>query len=262
MEIHDISRQIHQAIAKDPHIPEHPGDSPWIPLVNQLDNGNLELFTETLEDRTFSRQDMSWALTFGANVFALIETYSILIGNVRVTSMDFRDHHSKAKIIKALARHNSKVDRLLGGPEDIKDIHWLRGPSLNKKFAGVVVKFLTPEVANEAMERSLYWDGANHLCRVHPADRTELKHRIRSQEYGHTTIDCSAPHKCGKRAEAHATQGCTSHDLRCAGCGKPHRAGSLDCAARQRTALFFENQARYPLKSASSSLHSSAKMQQ
>ena len=84
LSIRDISLQLRQAIASDFHVPAHPRGGNWIVEVTQLENGDLEVFTETAEDRAMLVREKNWAWIFEETVKAMMGSGREEVGDIDI----------------------------------------------------------------------------------------------------------------------------------------------------------------------------------
>ncbi|CAF9934279.1 hypothetical protein IMSHALPRED_009657 [Imshaugia aleurites] len=170
---------------------------------------------------------------------------------VEINSLKFRTRKEKAAIIKKLADENNAIGHDKLPIPIIGDIRWSRY-TLPKVEAVLIIDFLDPEQATEALVRGLHWQGKLHGCERGDCNRRLLR-CTRCQGYGHYTQKCSAPHRCGTCAGQHPTKDCNSKEVKCASCGGRHSAGHKACPAKvkaRRSLGFLKENASQAAKSA------------
>ena len=143
-----------------------------------------------------------------------------------------------------LAALRAENDDLL--PADIK-VFWLCKLPLDgsKKHSSLVIHFPTRSQANNAIQQGIAFEG--RLLRVEKVMRSPPQ-CWRCQRYGHTSLQCKQPPRCGTCASFHLTKDCTcpadtpcastsdcTHiPLKCANCSMAHNASSEFCSARRQ----------------------------
>ena len=159
-----------------------------------------------------------------------IPTYMVIVHEVEVDSLNFRNRKEKSVIIRKLAEANCAIAN--GNSFMIKDIRLGEYVSRQKRTT-LFVEFFDPVQANLALNRGICVNGKRYKrCeRIEPYNK--LRRCDRCQEYGHLVHSCSAPYRCGKCAEQHSTASCKSTKRKCASCGSgDHSAGGKSCPAR------------------------------
>ena len=202
-----------------------------ISLVDLLDNGNVDVLinAETREIlRTFD--SAGWDRDFERTLIGSpISTCKVEMHNTMIRTLEFKGRKEKSVIIRQLAYENRAIGPVDGVGPLIRDIYWSTYP-LPKVYTVLIVEFLDPKQATQALVRGLYWQGRHSCSRPDKKDR--LVRCSRCQGYGHLLHQCSAPHRCGKCAEQHPTAYCKSEKMKCVSCGGGHYAGSKQCSAK------------------------------
>lgn len=224
---------------------QHPPGSLSISYTSLLDNGDVEVVVcaktrEALQkfvDLAGWSQDLERTL-----IGSPFPTYNVEAHGIEIKNLNFPSRREKSIIIRKLAGENSAIgyrDKKNGSIGDIRWSHY----SPTKVLASLIVEFLDPERATQALVRGLFWQGGRHGC--WRADKGGRLFRCsRCQAYGHLDAKCTAPYQCGKCAGQHSTQTCKSEIVKCASCGGPHRAGDNYCPEKMkaRKSLEFKNE--------------------
>lgn len=106
-----------------------------------------------------------------------------------------------------------------------------RGGGASKNKIRLVLVFSDARLANEALGNGILWHGKLYACEA--ADNGVLTLRCSNcQAFGQLKPGCRAHFQCGKCAQSHYTNNCTSPTLKCANCGNAHAAGSRTCPAK------------------------------
>ena len=154
-------------------------------------------------------------------------SYGIVIHGVSKNDVNFESD--------AVEQIKSKIEE--SNPETIKvtRVAPLRKRARNPSATTHSIVAFTAS-AKEADECILYGINIDH--RRYSAERyapqCQIKQCFNCQGYGHRADTCTRTVKCGKCAENHETQKCSSDIIQCAQCKGQHEAWHHECPARQR----------------------------
>ena len=215
-----------------------------ISATSLLDNGDVEV---TVQAKTREALQMFIDLGGWSQYFELtligpqVPTYEVKMFHVKSEGLNFRNRKEKSVIIRRLVAENCALGHGDGVKIIIRDIRWCYDLSPCIK-GSLIVEFLDPEQATQALMRGLVWQKWRHGCAR--ADDNHVLRCTRCQGYGHLYEKCSAPYRCGKCAGQHSTGTCKSDIVKCASCGGNHLAGSTRCSAKlkARRSLGFTNE--------------------
>lgn len=203
--------------------------------VKLLDNGDVKAVISAKSREIIQRiiDPTGWGPSFERIlVGSPVPTYKVRMHDVKINSLKFHDRKEKSAIIRALTGMNYPISQVEGVKSIIKDIRWSQY-SLPKVATTLIVEFLDPALATQAVVSGLYWKQRRHVCE-RDEDKGGLPRCGRCQGYGHLFNKCSAPHRCGKCAGSHLTTTCKSKERKCASCGGSHRAGRKSCPAKSK----------------------------
>ena len=172
----------------------------------------------------------AWEAEFEASISPKVPTFKLALHDLEIKSMNLATRKSKADIIHKLVGCNSHRLPSLSSASDIIDFCWAPH-SGRKRSTSLLIDFSNRQLANEVLQQGLEWQGGIHDCRMIDAAFT-LTRCSRCQACGHSMIRCSAPYRCGRCAEAHPTECCTSSIRQCALCGGPHGAKVTKCPVK------------------------------
>lgn len=203
--------------------------------INLLDSGNIALVM-----RAEKRENLQRIIDSGgcfrnfeeSLIGSSVPIYNVEMHKVNIKSLNFQNRKEKSAIIRQLADANHAISQLNGVKPMIEDIRWSQN-SLGKRERVLIVEFMDPEQATEALVRGLYWQTGRHGCESADHSR-RLVRCFRCQDYGHSQKKCVAPIRCGKCAERHPTATCKSNRVKCASCDGGHHAGNKNCPARAK----------------------------
>lgn len=210
-----------------------------------LDNGDVEVIVRAKTREALQKLAGlgGWSQDFERTLISSpFPTYNVEMHKVETEYSRFRNRREKSIIIRKLAGKNRAIGYGENKNCSIGDIRWSHYDPA-KMTASLIVEFLDPEQANQAIVRGLFWQGIRHGC-----ERADKGGRLlrcsRCQAYGHLDARCTAPYRCGKCAGQHSTRTCESKIKRCASCGGPHRAGDNYCPEKEkvRKSLAFKNE--------------------
>ena len=200
--------------------------------ISLLDNGDLrvDMHAESREALQRIVDSADWGQKLEkALVCWQVPTYKVRMHSMAINRLNFQSRKEKAAIIRQLAGDNHAIgqasDKII-----IRDIRWSHN-TLPVVYSSLIVDFLDPEQATQALHRGLCWQGSRHGCER--ADNYRVDRCTRCQGYGHLWRKCSKLRpRCGKCAEQHETRTCTSNKVKCASCGGDHHAGKRTCPVR------------------------------
>ena len=214
--------------------------------VNLLGNGDLRLTmhagTREALQRIFDSANWGQKLEKALGCWQ-VQTHKVRMHTMNSNTLQFQDRKEKAAIIRQLAEANRAISQANDTPI-IRDIRWPRR-KVPRQAASLIVEFSDPKEANETLTLGLWWQKRRHGCERE--GKFKIKRCSRCQGYGHLCQGCSAPYQCGKCAEKHPTETCTSRRSKCASCGGGHKAGYKNCPAKAkaRRDLDFLNKTAY-----------------
>lgn len=215
-------------------------------IYKLLDDGNI-MFSISAEKRQVLQHIVDsgrFSRRLERDLFGpSVSTYDVAMSKVDIRMLSFENRKEKSAIIRQLADANPAIREVNGVQPMIGNICWSR-KSLGRLERVLIVKFLDPEQATQALVHGLYWKTERHGCERADHSRTIVR-CSNCQDYGHRYTECSAPIRCGKCAEQHPTVTCTSRRVKCASCGGGHFAGRRKCPAKRkaRKDLGFLNEA-------------------
>ena len=182
----------------------------------------------------------SWAETLENFVRARSATYSVVMHNVEIESMNLSDENYKSRAIEELVGINASAMQTLSRPDDIRFIRWNMGrKNLRQAQIGSIKMGLsTAAQANEVIARGLLWREQRRYC-VKEGPKRKMFQCDNCQGFGHTAENCSHPSRCQLCAEAHPANECPlglapeSRSLKCALCGDRHSARDYFCTVKR-----------------------------
>ena len=214
-----------------------------ISAASLLPSGDVTIAVSTETPDALSRlRDLDgWTRSFEKTLIgSLAPSYKVIMYSVNVKSMEFWSRRAKSVLINKLVSENYTASSLNDDKPIIRDIRWSHN-TLPKVLATLIVEFLNPKHATQALLRGLLWQGRSHGC-----DRPDKKliRCARCQGYGHLDKGCSASYRCGKCAGHHHTRTCEAIIRKCASCGGGHYAGNSRCPFKdkERRRLAFTNE--------------------
>lgn len=194
--------------------------------ARQLPSGDISLrATDAAAAEVLRKYAAQWVEAFGGEASVRTPTWGVVHG-IPIKSMDLNPETMTAigEQILVQNRHTWGKDARIG------HMGWLIRPRTGKREASVVIEFLHPEDANQAIRRGTIWEGQIHdtaiLCRE---GRSKLCNKC--QKLGHVQIQCPNKATCGHCADEHPTWECPSKQgkeitIKCANCKGSHRAKS------------------------------------
>lgn len=132
----ELTRLVNQSIGSDPEIPSHLSDSEWITGANLLDSGEIEVHTETEDDRDFLALNTHWRPKLEQTLAA---RKGIFMGVV--DEFSFERSHSMLR-----AYEESAITRV----DDVED--------LGQDMTETMVPLSRPGQASQAFEKGISWE--------------------------------------------------------------------------------------------------------
>ena len=168
----------------------------------------------------------------------LLDTAKIAMRGYGVVASIFRDStpdpdwkHINDQILRLVSENTLRLSTL-NGPEDIRNLKWIRRQSKKASSCSyLLINFATAELANEVIKHGFAWNGRILQC-VRYVFQSEIKLCVNCLAYGHSADTCSGRPRCSKCAEPHLSSTCSSRCSKCPACSAEHRAGFL-CPERQ-----------------------------
>jgi len=166
-----------------------------------------------------------WTKEVSPNASLRGASYGVVVHGIRVEGMP-KDMEKEGA--KALTRANKGIH-----PEvTIEKVEWLTKDSQQKRYASLVVRVASAEVANKLIDEGVchesdikttqFYDPG---CRVHQC--------LKCQEYGHKTYGCKNNQRCAYCAQNHRSEHCPHKQARdmwkCGACRGTHRAFDPQC---------------------------------
>lgn len=200
--------------------------------ARQLPSGDVSLRASSAAAAEVLRKYAShWMTVFGGEASVRTPTWGVVAHGIPVASMELKPD-TMHKVVAPILAQNPQW----GKDARINHIGWLVRPRKSKREGSVVIEFLHPEDANEAIQRGTIWEGQIHdtaiLCRE---GRSKLCNKC--QKPGHVQIQCPNRPVCGTCAEGHPTWECPSKQgqevqVKCANCKGEHKASWPKCPTR------------------------------
>ena len=200
----------------------------------QLQSGDAELRCEKVSDvERLTHNQEAWTKVYGPGAHILIDTYSVVLHGIQVTSI--KAHQEKwTNIATVLLADNSAHFPAA------KVVHmgWLvKRQARVKAKSSVIVAFTDPVDANRAIASGMTWAGSHHVAEYYEPN-CKLQQCHKCQHYGHVGTRCHASIKCAKCAAAHTQSQCpyaqNPQKYLCAVCNGPHSALDPECPTRQK----------------------------
>jgi hypothetical protein len=220
----DIVHRVEQArgeAAKKTNSPALAGAA--VIAARQLPSGDVSLRASSAAAAEVLRKYAShWMNVFGGEASIRTPTWGVVAHGIPVASMELKPD-TMHKVIAPILAQNPQW----GKDARINHIGWLVRPRKGKREGSVVIEFLHPEDANEAIQRGTIWEGQIHdtaiLCRE---GRSKLCNKC--QKPGHVQIQCPNRPVCGTCAECSSNLG-REVPVKCAYCKGEHKASWPKC---------------------------------
>lgn len=195
----------------------------------------MEVYTRYEWETDTLRNGELWLQTFGRLAKTQLSTYGVVMASMSVerTRLEPDNRTLFAAFREQLHADNNFLPSFKS-PEDVVYAGWLKGkPGPGKSYSSVVVEFSTPDLANEAMARSLYWGkDVHHTERYHR--NCKLRQCFNCWDYGHPIKRCDIDKlRCKKCAGPHTHKECRSQCNKCAACKGKHTATADSCPRRK-----------------------------
>lgn len=122
----------------------------------------------------------------------------------------------------------------------IKDLKITRTSWLNPKWqtkdpekahSSLIVWAETATMANEAINRGIYWDYEEKTVEITQAS-FRIMQCFRCQDYGHMASTCTKEERCCICAGNHVSKGCQVKERKCANCRGNHASIDTQCLSR------------------------------
>ena len=229
-----------RASNRDPNTCGGPAGFPWIRAVTQNPLEILTIHCHTPAERGMLQEGKKWQRRFPTFVAAEMATYEVLMEDVQRSSIHFQATFPDYMAARMLASVNVPLMTTLNRPEDLRSVRWLTPkedglkPTITKKRGKsccLVIEFLKPEQANEAIRQGLEWDGQVYTCfRIVKDD--EIKHCENCQKFEHTASGCNKNAFCRRCFGDHSTSRCLNTVKPCQLCGMVHKSDSKECCVK------------------------------
>jgi len=170
-----------------------------------------------------------WTKEVSPNASLRGASFGVVVHGIRVGGMP-KDIEKEGA--KALTKANKGIH-----PEvTIEKVEWLTKDSEQKRYASLVVRVASAEVANKLIDEGVcheadikttqFYDSG---CRTHQC--------LKCQDYGHKTYGCRNKQRCAYCALDHRSEHCSHKQARdmwkCGACRGTHRAFDPQCHKRQ-----------------------------
>ena len=196
-----------------------------------VDDGNIMFRADTNSQDLFNPAPINaWEVEFEAGLSPEVPTYKVVWNNIESKCMNITTRKRKAEVIQKLVGFNKHRLSLLHSDFDIIDLSWIPHAGV-QRLASLLIEFTNRQLANEVLQQGYAWQGKIQTCQMVDS-ASGLTRCNRCQAYGHSVVQCSAPHSCGKCAQAHPTIDCKSPHRQCAACGGQHQAKNNNCPVR------------------------------
>jgi len=213
-----------QATKRDPHeIATHSGTR-WIKAVRQESSDTLRVYCYDLHERLLLQRAAILPQDLESIVNADIETFGVLMQNVRLLSLNLQPGVRNHAATQMLATANAHFLPSLSNHKDCLSVR--REKDRKGSVANLVVEFATPQQANEAILHGLIWNDKSHRCRRLVED-SEVQKCSNCQRFGHTLSDCTNETRCEQCFGPHPSTDCFHRPQTCNCCGKMHSRGTL-----------------------------------
>lgn len=140
----ELTRLVNQSIGSDPDIPSHLRDSDWITGANLLTGGEIEVHTETEDDRDFLDLNTHWRPKLEQTLTAMNE-----MSTEAVDQFSFERSHSMLR-----AYEDSVITRV----DDIKDINWEQDMVEARAVSPVLVPSSRPGQISQPFVNRVPWE--------------------------------------------------------------------------------------------------------
>ncbi len=178
--------------------------------------------------RTLEENDF-WTKEVSPNACLRGASFGVVVHGIRVGGMP-------KDIEKEGARALTKANKGIHPEVTIEKVEWLTKESEQKRYASLVVRVASAEVANKLIDEGVcheadikttqFYDPG---CRVHQC--------LKCQGYGHKTYGCKNKQRCAYCALDHRSEHCSHKQARdmwkCGACRGTHRAFDPQCHKRQ-----------------------------
>ncbi|KAJ5953702.1 hypothetical protein N7454_000598 [Penicillium verhagenii] len=226
-----------------------------ITASRQLRSGDLRFTVQSAKHAELMRTHQEWARLLHKKAEVLLPTWGVVIHDVNVRSLGVNSNRAdelkgvqEAVIAKMVAGNSADW----GKDAVITRLCWLRSPV--GKSGSLVAEFLSPVVANKAIDKGVLWDGGN-LTAVLYDRATRVRQCHNCQQWGHIGTSCPTNKpKCVYCAGEHLSRDCsrkadsTLNELKCANCGGAHAAWAVDCPERVKEVEKMKEMGRYRLR--------------
>ncbi|OKL55667.1 hypothetical protein UA08_08959 [Talaromyces atroroseus] len=207
-------------------------DAPFI-TAQCLPSGDIKLTASNAAATKVLRNHADhWVKVFRGDASVRTPTWGVVVHGVPTGSLRLTPETMGDMIMRVIVENQ----HTWGTRGRVAHMGWLMRPQPGKKTGSVVMEFLHPEDANEAIQRGTVWEARIYdtavLCRE---GRSKLCNKC--QKPGHVQIQCPNRAICGACAEGHPTWECPSKQgkeimVKYANCKQAHRASSPKCPVR------------------------------
>lgn len=231
-----------QATKRDPHeIAIHSGTR-WIKAVRQESLDTLRVYCYDLHERLLLQRAAILPQDLESIVNADIETFGVLMQNVRLLSLNLQPGVKNHAATQMLATANALSLPSLTNHRDLMSVR--REKERKVSVGNLVVEFATRQQANKAIQNGLVWDDKSHKC-IRLVDDSEVHKCSNCQRIGHTLSECTNETACEQCFGPHPSTDCLRRPQTCNCCGKMHSHGSvcsLHSAERRKAKAVIQSQ--------------------
>ncbi|KAL8953868.1 MAG: hypothetical protein Q9222_000314 [Ikaeria aurantiellina] len=200
--------------------------------VRRLGAHSIEVFVDREEDKTALASVEEWKEVLVENLMTENVRYGVYLQGVKRKVLANLQTTTDARLKAAAEIYKDNKTRL----ELLYDDHMITSVEISPKISptsSVIINFKSPEIANEAIKKGIFWHGKKFPCQKFMRAASLLQ-CSNCQTFGHTANRCLSSVRCGHCAQHHATETCSVDDAKCANCGKAHRSDDLTCIKRKR----------------------------
>jgi hypothetical protein len=191
--------------------------------------GLLVFQVKTEDSKKILEENDFWTKEVSPNASLRGASFGVVVHGIRVEGMP-------KDIEKEGAKTLTKFNKGIHPEVTIEKVEWLTKDSEQKRYASLVVRVASAEVANKLIDEGVcheadikttqFYDPG---CRVHQC--------LKCQGYGHKTYGCKNKQRCAYCALDHRSEHCSHKQARdmwkCGACRGTHRAFDPQCHKRQ-----------------------------
>ena len=157
MEPQTILKETNNAIQADKKILEE-HLSIVVQGLKQLCSGEFKVHIEKEKLIEILQSATDWVAVFGASAIVQISKYDVLVHSICPKRLDLGNPSKVAKVVNLVYNINRTKLSLFTRPEAITYIGWLTSYITGLKSRSIKMEFDTPDLANRAIRKSLFWD--------------------------------------------------------------------------------------------------------